>query len=124
MQNDTKMSRRGPLAGVPAVAVAMSPAVSTALGEVHAQSGDDPVHAAIEAHREALAAFNTAIGAFGKVELSGDEDAIGEAQGDVDMTGDVEMDALDALIETVPSTPAGLCTMIDYFVDHGASSSR
>jgi hypothetical protein len=114
----TNTTRRGLLASVPAIAVAVAPAGAAVVGGLPAQLDDDPIHAAIEAHREAFTAFNMALGIFGRVEFSGDEDSIGEAQDDVDVMCDVEMDALDALVETVPSTSAGLCIMIDYVVGH------
>jgi hypothetical protein len=49
MKTDTNLSRRRLLAGVPAVAAAGVPSVATALGGL--AGGNDPVFAAIKAHK-------------------------------------------------------------------------
>jgi hypothetical protein len=51
MNNNTKMTRRGLLAGVAAIAVAMTPAVATALGELPAETAADPIHSLIGQYR-------------------------------------------------------------------------
>jgi hypothetical protein len=49
-----------------------------------------------------------------------DEETIGGAGDAVHATGASEMNALDHLVETVPSTPVGLFAMIDYVVGYYA----
>jgi hypothetical protein len=53
------MSRRHLLASVPAMAAVSVPAVATAFGGLPA-GGDDPVFAAIEAHKQAMEAASAA----------------------------------------------------------------
>jgi hypothetical protein len=57
MKTDQTLSRRRLLARIPAVAAAAVPAAATALGGLPA-TGDDPVFAVIERHRQAFEAYN------------------------------------------------------------------
>jgi hypothetical protein len=56
MKTDTTLSRRRLLAGVPAVAAIGVPSVATAPGGL--ATGDDPIFAAIERHREAFESYS------------------------------------------------------------------
>jgi hypothetical protein len=58
-ENTTTLSSRRLLAGVPAVAAVGVPSVATALGGL-AVDGDDPIFAAIEAHKRAIEESNQA----------------------------------------------------------------
>jgi hypothetical protein len=57
MKTDSNLSRRKLLASMPAAAAAMAPAAAIALGGLPT---DDPVYAAIEAHREAFEEYKSA----------------------------------------------------------------
>jgi hypothetical protein len=116
MRSDSTLSRRGLLVGAPALAAALAPAAAAAVSGLSPDRTDDPIFAAINAHREAFAKFGTAVDSFGWVDFSEDENATKQAEDSVDVAGTAEMAALDHLVETVPSAPTGLRTMIDYVV--------
>ncbi len=101
MKTDTNLSRRRLLAGVPAVAAVGVPSVATALGGLRT-GGDDPIFAAIEAHKRAYALFDAAFDAH-----DGDSP-------EVDETSEHEWDAFWDIFETEPTTAAGLVVLFEY----------
>jgi hypothetical protein len=104
----------GAALGVPAIAVA------------------DPIYDAIEYHRKTIRAWDAASTDLGRLE--GDwfaqreepfekapaetAKAIADAEERQDATGDVEISAADALVETVPTTLAGALTAIRYVLGY------
>jgi hypothetical protein len=62
VENQSVFSRRRLLAGVPAFAVAVAPAVATPLGGLPTQPADDPIFVVIERHRQALKTYREANG--------------------------------------------------------------
>jgi hypothetical protein len=81
-----------------------------ALASPPARAADDPVFALIEAHKAAAAVFAAAATEKSRLEDTGDWDA----DGGTDATGDAELDALDDLIEAVPTTIAGVIASLVY----------
>jgi hypothetical protein len=97
--NDTTTSRRSLLAGAPAVAAAAlaGGTVATARAET------DPIYAAIEEHKRALAAHVTALQA-------------GADENETDKLCNAELDAVEALLrcEPEPTTVGGVVALLDY----------
>jgi hypothetical protein len=90
------------LAAIPPAAAASAPAGQAA--------GPDPVFALIVAHKAAAAVFAAAATEMSRLESIGDWDA----DGGTGATGDAELDALDDLIEAVPTTIAGVIASLVY----------
>jgi predicted hotdog family 3-hydroxylacyl-ACP dehydratase len=104
MSNNTP-SRRTLLADAPAIAAAAALAAGTATsGPATALAGHpatDPVFAAIETHKTAIAAY---VAAFDDTE---DEDAINK-------TSDAEADALEAALTCRPTTHEGAIALLEH----------
>ncbi len=98
----------GALAGLPALALVTAPAAALA-------KGFDPIHAAIERHKQALAAFTEAIKRTDSVAARNEGREVTEAEEAAEeATSAAEQDALDALLDTEPTTPKGLRALVSY----------
>jgi hypothetical protein len=94
-----------------AAAVIAAGGTALALASLPASAADDPVFALIEAHRAAA-------GAFGAVLHEEDDhfnDVVAAAR--VDAAEDVELSALDDLMEAVPTTVPGVVALMRYIVE-------
>jgi hypothetical protein len=94
MKNDSTLSRRHLLAGVPAVAAVGVPSVATPLGGL--AEGSDPIFEAIADYEEALAARLA----------NKDEDL------DTDLMDD-EFGALEYVFHTTPTTIGGAAALVE-----------
>jgi hypothetical protein len=99
----------GALAGVPALAL---PAVGLAA------SCHDPIFAAIERHRAAFAAYCASINPADEV-LAAQEgrEVTAEDEEALNVASDAEAEALSELVNTAPTTLAGLRAGITYVID-------
>jgi hypothetical protein len=102
MQTQKAVSRRGMLAGIPAIAATMGPAAATALGGLPAQAAADPIFAAIEAHKAAT---------FAAAAVFDDDDA---DDGACRKVVDPLNKALKGLFTTAPTTVAGVTAWLEY----------
>jgi hypothetical protein len=89
-------TRRAVLAGIATAPALAAPAI--ALGAEPAEG--DPIYAAIERHRAALAEFEAA-----------------RSEEELNETGDAHVDALADLLETKPTTAAGCAAALRYVGD-------
>jgi hypothetical protein len=107
MKTDTTLSRRRLLADVPAVAAVGVPSVATALGGL--ATGDDPVFAAIEAHRATIRAFTAAFppGYWNTPEYIA-------AEPEIENANELDEDAEAAFLTTQPTTLAGILASLEH----------
>lgn len=108
MRKSTKLSRRGMMAGLPAIAAGVAPAVAFA--------ADDPIFQAIEEHRKAYDAWQAT-----PDEIYGEE-ANMAAMG-------TEGRAMRTVLTTHPTTPAGVAALLTWLAqpewfDHGEPRIR
>ena len=113
---DSRRDALGALASLPALALAAVPAAAFAL--TAAVDIADPIHAAIERHKQALAAFTEAIKRTDGVaarnegrEVTETEEAAEEA------TSATEQEAVGALLDTQPTTTKGLRALVSYVLE-------
>ena len=109
----TNTTRRTILAGLAAAPVAGLPAIAGAV------AGNDPIFAAIERHKAAWSAFLPTCDLTDEVlakqqgrEVSEADEAAHEA------ADDAESEALDALVETAPTTKAGARAAIEWLIEY------
>jgi hypothetical protein len=115
MKDDSTMSRRGLLAGVPAMAVAVAPAAALALSGLPADATADPVFAAIAEYKRANRAFYDEYGKLDDFELDSLE--YDEQQEIVDGLGKVSAAAGDNVETLVPVSIAGAAALLRFLDD-------
>jgi len=109
----SKLTRRSMLATGSALA-----AVPLALSTGAAATGHDPIYAAIEAHRTAERAFCKAL----PCEPNEDHPDHAGWLERTNRTGDAAAEARVALLETVPTTLAGLAVLLEYLWEGAAGA--
>ena len=109
----TNTTRRAVMAGLAAAPVAGLPAIAGAV------AGNDPIFAAIERHKAAWSAFLPTCDLTDEVrakkegrEVTQTDRAAHEA------AGDAEIEALEALVETAPTTKAGARATIEWLNEY------
>jgi hypothetical protein len=100
MKIENTISRRKLLASAPAVAAAGVPSIATALGGL--ATGDDPIFAAIEAHKQAVADWQA---------LDDDSDEV-----NTEYCKRANL-AFWRVFETAPTSLAGLVALFEHFVE-------
>jgi hypothetical protein len=137
-----KMSRRGLLAGVPAVAVAVASSAATALGGLPAQAADDPIFASIaeykRADRAGVEASMVFDEAFGKAWKSHGREPLDEGAREAwyERAGvnplrqryatarEAYYAACDELGETSPTTVAGAAALLTLYIEDDPQSGE
>jgi hypothetical protein len=117
MKTHSTLSRRRLLAGVPAVAAVGVPSVATALGGL--ATGDDPIFAAIEAHRATIRAFKAAFESRDHLEDTDPEGSIDApewiaAELEIENADERDADAEATFLTTQPTTLAGILASLEH----------
>jgi hypothetical protein len=109
----TNTTRRAVMAGLAAAPVAGLPAVAGAV------AGNDPIFAAIERHKSAWRAFLPTCDLTDEVLAKQQGREVSEAdEAAYEAAGDAETEALDALVETAPTTKAGARAAIEWLNEY------
>jgi hypothetical protein len=112
-------SKRDILAGAAAAAI---PAIARASSPPAIGSEADPIFAAIEAHREAMKAWDGALKAWYRLEetlrFQKPKPGIAEAEEHANALDDRESDAAAELVATTPTTLAGALAVLRYVMGY------